>query len=847
MDVFVSRSIVASMQDKSTYFAFTDYTFSPLEKKIAFNYEIGFEGGAPQAFTETVLLPAAPDVSGLPEGLIERLLEDVHLMLGISYYKLYCPPEIKLRKPISRTRAAFWNAVYTKGLGEFAYRNNLDLRERIRFPFADAQEPRLHDLARRERALIGIGGGKDSIVAIELLKEQKYPCDGFIVETNTSHDVAEKICEVAGIGSLKIRRLLDEKLFKPTPDTYAGHIPISAVYAFLGVLSAALYDYRYVVVGNEHSSNFGNVEHNGDTVNHQWSKSAEFEALISRHLDGYLAQSITYFSIARPFYEIRIAELFAKYPEYFPYFTGCNRKFKIDEQKRPDNLWCCECPKCAFIFLALAPFLGRDEVIKIFGRDMLDDPALLPLFKDILGFGNLKPFDCVGTFEEAQAALYMAGKTFMDSVAMKSFFQKIEDGEKLVKKTMGVAQALTVPTRFRFCGMKNALILGYGKEGEVTKRYLERTYPKLSIGIADASTDVNYLDTQDDYDIVVKTPGIAKTKVRAQYVTATNIFLAQARNPIIGVTGSKGKSTTASLIRAILLEAGIKARLAGNIGAPMLGLLEDKLGEKEIIVVELSSYQLDDIEFSPHIAVVTNLFPEHMDYHDGTDEYYRAKKNIIRFQKKDDVFVYNPQVTELQQWAHEARGSALPFSKELPFGRDGIHLLGEHNVDNVRAAVAVARLLNVPDECIERAVRNFKGLPHRLEFVGEFKSIRFYDDAISTTPESTIMALRAVPNIGTIFLGGFDRGYDFSALEKEIRTRGVKNIVLFPETGKRMLSDRSGFNILETSDMKDAVAFAYANTSPGAACILSCASPSYGIWKNFEEKGDEFQEAVKEL
>lgn len=154
-------------------------------------------------------------------------------------------------------------------------------------------------------------------------------------------------------------------------------------------------------------------------------------------------------------------------------------------------------------------------------------------------------------------------------------------------------------------------------------------------------------------------------------------------------------------------------------------------------------------------------------------------------------------------------------------------------------------MLSVPDKTIARAAKEFKGLPHRLEFVGEFYGIRFYDDAISTTPESTIAALRSIPEIGTIFLGGYDRGYDFSEMEKEIRALGIKNIVLFPQSGKRMFSNRKGLNILETKDMGEAVRFAYQHTPQGAAALLSCASPSYGLWKNFEEKGDEFKKYAR--
>ena len=172
-------------------------------------------------------------------------------------------------------------------------------------------------------------------------------------------------------------------------------------------------------------------------------------------------------------------------------------------------------------------------------------------------------------------------------------------------------------------------------------------------------------------------------------------------------------------------------------------------------------------------------------------------------------------------------------------------MLGAHNLNNIKAAIKVARLFKISDSVIKKAIKNFKPLPHRLEFVGEFKGIKFYDDAISTTPESTIMAIKALKNIGTIFLGGQDRGYDFRELEKILKLYRIQNIVLFPETGNRILKSRKGFNIFETRSINNAVKFAFKNTPKGRICLLSTASPSYSIWKNFEEKGDLFQYFVK--
>ena len=830
------------MPRKAVYFTYTSRAFFPDEKKAVFGYEIGFEEGEPLVCSETIVLSEIPMVGDLPQDVIETILDDLHIMLGISYYKLYCPPEIRISRKLSAPQARFWETVYRKGLGEFAFRNDLDVRG-ITFPITVNTTSPAYSLVRKERALVGIGGGKDSVAALELLKERGYARDGFIVETHVPQDIAANVAREAGVDTTVFRRILDSVLFDTSPGAYSGHIPVSAIYAFLGLFAAVLYDYKYVIVGNEHSSNFGNIEYLGEIVNHQWSKSAEFEKLFQDYVREYITDSVTYFSLLRPFHEIRIAEIFAKYPRYFPVISSCNRRFRIDSAERPKGNWCGECAKCAFVFLMLAPFIEKTELITMFGKDLLDDEKLVPMYRDLLGFGALKPFDCVGTLEEAHVALFLVREKWADAHIVKEFIGRITPSEKEVQNVFSVAQALTVPTFFRFCGMKNALILGYGREGKASEVWLKAMLPNLMIDTADAASDAQYLDKQDEYDIVIKTPGIPKEKVRAQYVTATNLFFANFKGATIGITGSKGKSTTTSLVHAILSEAGKPARLAGNIGVPMLELASAP--PETIAVLELSSYQLDDIEFSPHIAVITNLFPDHMNYHGDEEKYYDAKRNILRFQQTGDIFIFNPAVPQLQEWAKGSRAEAVSFLEKLPFTADAVPLLGEHNLANVRAATTVARRLGVSDAAIESAVRKFEGLPHRLEFVGEYRGITFFDDAISTTPESTIAALRAVPNVKTIFLGGQDRGYDFSALELEIRKLGIKNIVLFPDSGPKMFLNREGLNILETRDMQEAVAFAYANTPKGSACLLSTASPSYSVWKNFEEKGDIFQNAVR--
>jgi UDP-N-acetylmuramoylalanine--D-glutamate ligase len=601
-----------------------------------------------------------------------------------------------------------------------------------------------------------------------------------------------------------------------------------------------------VIVGNEYSSNFGNIDYLGEEVNHQWSKSGEFEKLFQDYAKKFICPDILYFSLLRPYYEIRIVEMFARYKKYFPFFTSCNRNFRV-QKERPKTLWCGECPKCVFVWTLLSAFLEKKELVKIFGKNLYEDEKLLAVFSDILGYGKMKPFDCVGTFDETRAALFFAKDKFRDSFIVSKFIGKIKNSGKLLEKVLTANTAETLLAEFKLYGAKNVLILGYGKEGAVSEKYLKKYFPKIKIDVADKTTDKNYLKRQKSFDLAIKTPGINKELLAIPYTTATNLFFSQVKNITIGVTGSKGKSTTASLIYNILKEAGKKVRLVGNIGSPMLEVLLTPIDADEIFVVELSSYQLDDLEYSPRIAVITNLFPEHMDFHGSIEKYYVAKKNVINFQNTDDTFVFNGKNKELKKWSGSA--NAKDFN-DVILGDIEVPLLGAHNVENARAAIAVANSLGISKLAIKKGIENFKGLSHRLEFVGEFRKIKFYDDAISTTPESTIAALLALPDTETIFLGGLNRGYDFSQLAIAIDKSSIRNIVFFPDSGgeiEKSLAKKSHkkYLTLHTKDMSAAVEFAFVNTKLGKICLLSTASPSYSIWKNFEEKGDVFQTAIR--
>jgi UDP-N-acetylmuramoylalanine-D-glutamate ligase len=820
---------------KATVFEFIPAVIQPSERRVLFSYRTYFETGKAMLFTETLVLPKSMDLKSIPADFLEKLLQGLSLVIGVSYYKFYCATEFKMAYRLSDREAEFWNIVYKKGLGEFWFQNHLDPDMLPKFPVSTETKSVFWDLKRNQKSLVGIGGGKDSIVAMELLKEHGFEATAFHVETGKPSRIIENVIKQMGAKQLKIQRFLDPKAYEK--HQYNGHIPISAIYAFLGVFAAITSGHSYVIVGNEYSSNFGNANYKGLEINHQWSKSFEFEKLFQDYTKNFLSPDVMYFSLLRPFYEIRIVKLFSKYKKYFKLFSSCNRNFTAKGNEK-GVLWCGVCAKCIFAFTLLSAFLPKKELVAMFGKNLYQDENLLPMFKDILGLGTMKPFDCVGTFEESQTALHLAKKRFARDFIVRQLGDNVQNHPEVFQ----THKENSVPEQFKFLGMESVYILGFGKEGKITKQYLRKTYPKMKIGVGDEAIDKQYLEKQRNFDIAIKTPGINKSFVTIPHTTATNIFFSKVsgKNMIIGVTGSKGKSTTSSLIYHILKVSGKDVELLGNIGKPMLQAVLKPSKRGRIYVLELSSYQLDDIGFSPDIAVVTNLFPEHLDYHKTLEAYYGAKKNIINFYGPEGYFVHNHKTAD---WLPSYRGKALAFSEKDYES----NLVGQHNKSNINAAVRVAEILKIPESKIKQAIKTFKGLPHRLEFIGEFKGIKFYDDAISTTPDSTIMALEALPDVDTIFLGGTDRGYDFTQLEKELKRHTIKNVVLFPDSGNRINISESDFSILRTDSMKKAIEFAYKHTRPGKIALLSCASPSYSLWKNFEVKGDLFQQLVKKL
>lgn len=400
------------------------------------------------------------------------------------------------------------------------------------------------------------------------------------------------------------------------------------------------------------------------------------------------------------------------------------------------------------------------------------------------------------------------------------------------------------------------LLVGYGKEAQATEEFLHRYVPSAGVTHTDQTDGPNYLSKQNEADLVIRSHGVSRRLITKKYTTAANIFFANVYDlvenaEVIGVTGSKGKSTTSSLLAHVLREDGTsEVVFAGNIGTPMLSTLLNPPKKLTTFVLELSSYMLEDIEFAPDIAVLLNIFPEHLDYHGGFESYTTAKVNITLRQSDKQLFVYNAENDRVRAIAEQTSAILLPFAP-LPFSIDGFPLRGKHYIDDMRAVYTVAHRRNIQDDVIQQAFQSFQPLAHRMQFVGEYGEIKWYDDAIATAPEPTIAALETIGDVDTLFLGGTDRGLTYEALADAVCSSSVRNVVLFPDNGEAMYAaiqkvcgDRA-FEVLKTTSMKEAVQFAFMHTQKGKSCLLSCAAPSYTLWKNFEEKGEEFVREIK--
>ncbi len=397
------------METHTSRFCFRGYTIDDRTNTVSFRYTIELADKTIDVVEKLTIPGFSSDKERVPEALLKRIFDQLTILLGISYWKLYCPRILDTGPVVlTREQAEFWNTVYTKGLGEFFYKNQLDYRGLIRFPHVEAAASPPITMETTDNSLVQLGGGKDSIVTAELLlRAQK----DFSLITVDAHPLHRAIAQKIGKPLVEMQRTVDPQLFELNkhPDAYKGHIPISAIYAFVDLLFATLTGCRYIIASNEESANYGNVTYLGQEINHQWSKTVEFEMLFQRYVSTYITPSITYFSLLRPIKEIKIVQLFSRHEKYFSFFTSCNTNFRRTVTS-PFPQWCGLCPKCAFVFVLLSAFIPNAQLRSIFRKNLYEDLALLPLFRQLVGLSGIKPFECVGTPEETRLGIYLASE-----------------------------------------------------------------------------------------------------------------------------------------------------------------------------------------------------------------------------------------------------------------------------------------------------------------------------------------------------------------------------------------------------------------------------------------------------
>ncbi len=450
---------------------------------------------------------------------------------------------------------------------------------------------------------------------------------------------------------------------------------------------------------------------------------------------------------------------------------------------------------------------------------------------------------------------------------------------------------------------KRVCILGFGREGKSTYRTLRRFVSHCEIIIADSNVNIfrqfseefgadanvsffcgeNYTDVLSQCDVILKSPGISPDRIlingakkKLVFSSQTAVFLELFRKQVIGVTGTKGKSTTVSLLYHIFSAAGRDVVLVGNIGTPPFEMLH-RITKETVVVYEMSSHQLQNCNVSPSVAILLNIFQEHLDHYDSYKDYQLAKLNIARWQQVGDIFICNDSLEVIRNLLAEVNCPGTLYSlnqhKEgmpgvwcdgndlrITDSRNNTHaiedlcfkrkLSGQHNLINIAAAALAAHLWGIEERFIQQAVSTFEGLPHRLELVRTCKGVAYYNDSISTIPESTIEAIRTFPGIETLLLGGFDRGIDYSVLMKYLHENPVRNILFIGKAGERMCREMQNIpgNTMEScflcDNFEEAVVKATNLGTPGGVCLLSPAAASYDMFRNFEERGEKFRQII---
>lgn len=414
---------------------------------------------------------------------------------------------------------------------------------------------------------------------------------------------------------------------------------------------------------------------------------------------------------------------------------------------------------------------------------------------------------------------------------------------------------------------KKIFIAGFGREGKSTFDFLQQYLPNAIIAIADKNESAlksvdnkryrlfcgeDYLKYASDYDIILKTPGISmlNADIDSSIISSqTDLFLEAFDNQIIGVTGTKGKSTTSSLLFHLLKNIGKDVILAGNIGLPVFDCIQN-ITKETIIIYELSAHQLQFIRKSPRIGIILNIFEEHLDHFGDFESYKNAKVNIMRYMNEHDIAVLNNSLSFIADSLNVRYVAFEDYNfDDYHINWSELPLQGEHNMLNIKAVLCACHSYGIQVEELLPYLSTFKPLEHRQEFVGIFSGVKFYNDSISTIPQATIAALKTIQNVDFLLLGGFDRGIDYSLLAGYLKDNPIKNVLVTGKAGESIEKSLQNIGykgvVIKYDDMYHAFDIIRMKAETNDVCLLSPAAASYDQYDNFEERGKVFKELAK--
>ena len=413
---------------------------------------------------------------------------------------------------------------------------------------------------------------------------------------------------------------------------------------------------------------------------------------------------------------------------------------------------------------------------------------------------------------------------------------------------------------------KRILIVGFGREGKSSLNFIKKQLPDAEVAVADRNSNCinelaeidltipffggeKYLQQINNFDLILKSPGI-KLEISisecVQISSQTDLFLSAFNSQIIGITGTKGKSTTASLIHHILVNSGLPALLTGNMGIPCFDII-NQITPQSIVVFELSAHQLQFVRHSPHVCVLLNIFEEHLDYFGDMISYRNAKLNLVRFAKKADFAVLH---RTLRQYVYGLEADISYFPEDMDFELP-IALRGNHNRLNIEAALMAVACFGVSKKKGLAALTTFKSLPHRLEYLGQNGGVHFYNDSIATIPEAVIAALEAIPQTNFLIIGGFDRGISYQSLISFLLVKPVDTVFYVGKAGNRMAEmlhqQKYTGQLISIENLQQVFAALKDMSKSGDTCLLSPAAASYDQFENFEQRGKIYKELAEEF